>query len=122
MATIKLHSLQFVRLSVFFIPALLAFPVVISKSIIDLKLTSIWRFDIIKQTHGNWWTVQVIASVILIPLGVWFYNQVNYKNVQKKWVSNLIEKVSGKSVRKSIEYIRELEVLKYDNSLKNSTK
>ncbi len=122
LATIKLNSLHFVRLSVLFIPALLAFPVVISKSIIDLKLTSIWSFDIIKQTHGNWWIVQVIAFIILIPLGIWFYNQVDYKNTQKRWVGNLIDRVLGKSVRKAIEYLRELEVLNHDNILQNNTK
>ncbi len=115
LATIKSNNLYFVRISVLIIPALLSFPVVVSKAIVDLKLASIFSFDIIKQTSGNWWIAQVVAFIILIPLGVWFYNQVNYKNVQKKWVYNLIGKVSGTRVRKAIEYLNELNILKHGN-------
>jgi len=115
LAKIQSNSLHLIRLSVLFIPALLSFPVVISKTIIDLKLTSFSKFDILKQSNGNWWTAEIIAFVILIPVGLWFYNQVSYKNVNKKWVNRLIEKASGISVRKAIEYIKELEVLKQGN-------
>ena len=115
LAKIQSNNLNFLRLSVLFIPALLSFPVVISKAIIDLKLNSVLNFDIIQQTNGNWWIAQVIAFAILIPLGIWFYKEVNYKNVHKKWVNNLIEKASGIRVKKAVEYIKELEILKYGN-------
>lgn len=115
LARIQSNSLNFVRLSVLFIPALLSFPVVISKIIIDLKLSSFSNFDILKQTNGNWWIAEIVAFAILIPLGSWFYNEINYKNVNKKWVKKLIEKASGTRVRKVIEYINELEVLRHGN-------
>jgi hypothetical protein len=115
LATIQSNSLHFVRLSVLFIPALLSFPVVISKAIIDLKLTSLSNFDILKETHGNWWTAEIIAFAVLVPLGIWFYNVINYRNVSKKWVNNVIEKAAGTRVKKVIEYIHELEVLKRGN-------
>ena len=112
LAKIKANNLHFLRLSVLFIPALICFTVVVPKAIRDLKFNSILGFDIIKQTNGNWWAAQVIAFIVLIPLGIWFYRAVNYKNVHKNWVKNLIEKASGKSVRKTVEYIKELELLK----------
>lgn len=115
LAKIQSNSLNFVRLSVLFIPALLSFPVVISKAIVDLKFTSFSNFDILKQSNGNWWTAELIAFAILIPIGLWFYNEVTYKNVHKKWVGKLIEKASGTRVRKASEYIKELEVLKEGN-------
>ena len=31
----------------------------------------------------------------------------------KNWVKNLIEKASGKRVKKTVEYIKELELLKH---------
>lgn len=115
LAKIQSNSLHFLRLSVLFIPAILAFPVVITKAINDLKLKSFLNFDILKQTNGNWWTAEIIAFIILIPVGLWFYKKVTYKNVQKKWVKNLIEKASGPGVRKAIEYIKELENVKQGN-------
>lgn len=116
LAKIQSNSLNFVRSSVLFIPALLSFPVVISKAIIDFKLKPFSNFDILKQTNGNWFTAEIIAFAILIPLGIWFYNEITYKNVNKKWVKNVIEKASGKRVRKVVEYINELEILKHDNA------
>lgn len=116
LAKIQSYSLNFVRLGVLFIPALLSFPVVISKAIIDLKLKSFSNFDILKQTNGNWFTAEIIAFAILIPLGIWFYNEINYKNVNKKWVNKVIEKTSGTRVKKVIEYIKELEGLKHGNA------
>ena len=79
LASIQSGNLHFVRLSVLFIPALLSFPVVISKAISDFNLHALSGFDIIQQTNGNWWTAEIIASVILIPLGIWFYREINYK-------------------------------------------
>jgi len=113
LARIQSNSVNFVRLSVLFIPALLSFPVVISKAINDLELKSFSNFDIFKQTNGNWFNAEIIAFAILVPLGIWFYNEIDYKNVNKKWVKNVIEKASGIRVRKVIEYIKELQVLKY---------
>jgi hypothetical protein len=115
LATIQSNSLHFVRLGVLLIPALLSFPVVVSKAIIDLKLKSVFNFDILKETHGSWWAAEIIAYVILIPLGIWFYNVINYRNVNKKWVNNVIEKAAGTRVKKAIEYINQLEVLKRGN-------
>ena len=109
LAKIQLNSINYIRLSVLFIPALLCFPVVISKAI-----PAISDFDIIQQTHGTWWTAQLAASIILIPIGIWFYHQVNYKNADQKWVSNLIQKAAGTRVRNMMIYLKDLEKVKND--------
>lgn len=116
LSKITAYRLYFLRISVLFIPALLSFPVVVSKTINDLHIKVFSHFDIIKQTNGTWWTVQFIAFFILIPLGIWFYREVSYENVNKRMVNKIIEKASGPRVKKAAEYIKELIDLKRDNS------
>jgi hypothetical protein len=111
---LETHIVNYARLVVLCIPAFLAFPVVISKAIIDLNLKAFADFNIITQSHGSWWTAQLAATIVLIPLCIWFYMQVSYKNVHKKWVKDFIQKSSGRRVRKAIEFINELESLKHD--------
>jgi hypothetical protein len=102
------------RLAVLCIPTFLAYPVVVSKAIADLNITSMAEFDIIAKSNGEWWMAQLVASIVLVPLCVWFYSQVTYRNMDKKLVRDFIEKTSGTRVRKAMEFVKELEQLKHD--------
>ncbi|MEP7376407.1 MAG: hypothetical protein ABI675_23620 [Chitinophagaceae bacterium] len=110
---LQTNILNYARLAVLCIPTFLAYPAVVSKAIKDLDLRFFADFDIITQSNGSWWTAQLVSSIVLIPLCIWFYRQVTYKNVDKKWVKDFIQKSSGTRVRKAIESIKELESLKH---------
>jgi hypothetical protein len=97
---------------ILFIPTFLAYPTVISKVIKDYDIKFLADFDIIAKSNGNWWTLQFWMFIVLIPLGVWFYNEVSYKNIDKAWVRNFIQKSSGKRVTKALEFLKELQDLK----------
>ena len=109
---LQTHLLNFIRLSVISIPTFLSYPVVISKAFNDLGITMFGDFDLIKRTNGTWWTVELIAYLVLIPLGIWFYQQVKVTNMHKKWVARIIKRSSSARVTKAIEYLNELEELK----------
>jgi len=109
LARLRTHRLDFIRLSVLTIPAFLSFPVVIPQAIMDLNIDIFRDFNIVKQTNGAWWSVEIIATLVLIPLGFWFYQQVKPQNAHKTWVRNLINKTTGKNVQKAILYLNELE-------------
>ena len=109
---LKTHKLDFVRLSVLTIPAFLSFPVVVPKALEDLNIKVFEGFDIISQTHGAWWLVEIITCLVLIPIGVWFYAQVKPENIHKNWVRNLINRTTGNNVHKAILYLNELEAMK----------
>jgi len=100
------------RLAVLCIPTFLAYPVVVSKAIADLGLNHLINFDIIAQSNGNWWTAQLYSTLFLIPLCIWFYSHVNYKNIHEEWVKKFIEKTIGKRMRKAMEFANELNTLK----------
>lgn len=109
---IQTHLLNFTRLSVICIPAFLSYPIVVSKAIADLNITVFGDFDILEITNGSWWNVVLITYIVLIPLGFWFYKDVNIKNIHKAWVALIIKKSSSPRVAKAIEYLNELENLK----------
>lgn len=110
---LQTHMVNFMRLAVLCIPAFMAYPIVVSKAITDFDFTNLAFFDIGLQGHGNWWRAQITSSIVLIPLCIWFYREVSYKNIHKNWVKKTIQKTSGTRVAKAIEFVKELESLKH---------
>ncbi len=111
---LQTHIINYAKLTVLFIPTFLAYPVIFTKVIKDFNIKALAGFDIIKQSNGNWWLVQLIVFIVLIPLGIWFYKQVSYKNVEKKWVKNFIRQSSGTRVMRALEFLKELQTLKHE--------
>ncbi len=111
---LQTHIINYAKLSVLFIPTFLAYPTILTKVIKDFDIKALADFDIIAKSNGNWWTLELVALIVLVPLGIWFYNQVNYKNVHKKWVKNFIQKSTGTRVMKAMEFLKELQELKYE--------
>lgn len=109
---LQTHIINYAKLAVLFIPSFLAYPVVISKVVKDYKIEFFSDFDIIQKSNGNWWTMMVVVSAVLIPLGIWFYREVSYRNIDKPYVKRFIEKSSGKRVSKALEFLKELQDLK----------
>jgi hypothetical protein len=111
---LQTHILNYTKLTVLFIPTFLAYPVILTKVIRDFNIRALAGFDIIKQSNGNWWSVELMVFIVLIPLGLWFYKEVSYKNVDKRWVSNFIRQSSGKRIAKALEFLKELQSLKHE--------
>jgi hypothetical protein len=87
---------------------------VLSKVINDFDLQFIAQWDLLAQYHGNWFNVQLIATIAMLPLCIWLYAQVSYRNIHKQWVKDTIRHASGAGVVKAIEFVKELESLKRD--------
>ncbi len=111
---LQTHIINYAKLIILFIPTFLAYPTVITKVIKDFDIKALADFDIIAKSNGSWWTLELVALIILVPLGTWFYKEVNYKNMDKKWVKNFIQRSSGTRVAKALEFLKELQSLKRD--------
>jgi hypothetical protein len=98
------HIADYIRLTFLCIPTYLAYPVIAFKALAD--------FDITSQLSKNWWIAQLAFTILVIPVCVWLYRQVSYKNIHKKWVRNIIEKSAGNSVSKAMKFIKEIDELR----------
>lgn len=115
LAMLQANNLKYARMVILFIPACLAFPAVFFRAMNDFHIRAFENIDFITLTGGHWWTAQLTATLSLIPLGIWCYIQLSYKNIQKKWVKDFIERSSGRRVRKALEFMKELHSLKFEN-------
>jgi hypothetical protein len=111
-AMLQANNLHYARMVILFIPACLAFPGVVLKALKDFHIHGFADVDMITLTGGHWWTAQLVVTLCLIPLGIWTYTQLSYKNVDKKWVKQFIERSSGRRVRKAVEFMKELHSLR----------
>src|SRR5436190_7759083 len=111
---LQTHIINYAKLTILFIPTFLAYPAIFTKVIKDYDIKALADFDIIAKSNGSWWTLEMVAFIILIPLGIWFYKEVTYKNMDKKWVRNFIQKSSGTRVAKALEFMKELQSLKHN--------
>jgi hypothetical protein len=111
---LQTHIVNYAKLAVLFIPSFLAYPVILTKIIKDFDIKALAEFDIIEKSNGSWWTLELVGLIILVPLGIWFYKEVSYKNMDQKWVKNFIQKSSGTRVTKALEFLKELQDLKYN--------
>ena len=101
---IKTHIINYVRLSFLCIPIFLAYPIVGMKALTNV--------DFVSHLSSSWWKAQIFTSIVFIPICLWLFKQVSYKNMHKKWVRDVIQTSSGKRVTKAMEFIKELETLK----------
>jgi hypothetical protein len=115
LAMLQASNLRYARMLILFIPACLAFPVVFFRTMQDWHIPAFENIDMITLTGGHWWTAQLASTLALIPLGIWCYTQLSYKNIHKQWVRDFIERSSGRRVRKSLEFMKELHSLKFED-------
>jgi hypothetical protein len=98
--TLKLIILKYVRLAQWIIPLYLAFVVFWFKIL--------FNFDIIANAGKNWLIVQVIISMLFIPLSIWIYQKLHPKNISKKWI-NTIMKGAGSQISDALDFIDHIE-------------
>lgn len=101
---LRTHIVDYVRLTFLALPTWLAYPII--------GLKALGGIDIAYMLHGNWWTGQIIFTIVTIPVCIWLYSQVCYQNLHKGWVRFIIEKSAGNTIGKAMEFINELESLK----------
>jgi hypothetical protein len=110
---LQTRYLNYAKMTILFIPVFLSYPVVLSKVIQDYHIGALAEFDVIAKSNGSWWTMQLVVLCVMTPLGIWFYREVTYRNMHKKWVRDFIRKSAGKRVEKAMEFLKELQGLRY---------
>lgn len=101
------HLADYIRLTFLCMPTYLAYP------IIGFKVLG--NFDMVSKLSHNWWIGQLVFTIILIPVCIWLYNQVTYRNIHKKWVRYIIENSAGTRISKAMEFVKDIDDMKKEN-------
>lgn len=107
MTLLQSHITDYIRLTFLCLPTYLAYPIIVFKVF--------GNFDIVTKFSHNWWIAQLAFTIVLIPFCIWFYNQVTYKNIHKKWVKYIIEKSAGTSILKAMVFVKDIDDMKKGN-------
>jgi hypothetical protein len=70
--------------------------------------------EIIEAIPSGWWIGNIILSIIFVPVCIYAYIQVSYKNIHKRWVRFFIRNAGGESVTKAMEFLKEINDFKKD--------
>ncbi|MDQ3021658.1 MAG: hypothetical protein M3R36_13975 [Bacteroidota bacterium] len=106
LSLLQTHVLDYFRLSFLAVPFWFIYPVA--------GLTILSGESLFHGDTRSWWIAQIIISLISIPVSIYFYRQVSYKNIHKRWVRFLIVNAGGKSVTRAMEFLREINEFKKD--------
>ena len=98
---LQIHILDYFRLTFLMIPFWFVYPLIGFKVIADT--------DIFYMIPVMWWILQII---ILVPISVYLYRQVSYKNIHKGWVRLLIRNAGGRSVTEAAEFLKVIDDFK----------
>jgi hypothetical protein len=79
---------------------------------LPLYTTWFWNTEWIVRHSLNFWLVAFPVTLLFTMLAIWLYRNISLNNMNKKWFKILFNTPEWKSVRKSMEFIKEIELFK----------
>ena len=101
LATLQSYIIIYFRIGLLQIPLYLAYVIIMFRIF--------FRIDIWQKGDLTWLIIQLAFSVLLIPLTLWIFKKISYKNMNIPWVKYLIESSGGKTVARAMEFLNEIE-------------
>lgn len=98
---VKTHMMQITKLMMLSIPFYMAY--------IVLGFQLFFGIDIVAQGDPKWWIANIILSLLFIPLAVWIYRKLSWKNIHIPWVKQFIYSIGGKQITKAIGFLQEID-------------
>ena len=74
--------------------------------------TWFWNSQWIQDSPAGFWGIAFPIACVFALLSFWLYMNISEKNIEKKWFRVLFNSPEWKSVRKSMEFLREIENFK----------
>lgn len=104
LAGLQAHIITYLRLSVLQLPLYFAYIMVGFKLIFGLN---IWQVG-----YDNWLISQGILSILLVPVSLWLYRKISYKNLHINWVKRLVAASGGKHVTQAMAFLQEIDTFR----------
>jgi hypothetical protein len=79
---------------------------------LPMYTTWFWTSDWIIHDSRTFWLIAFPITVLFTLLTIWLYRNISFGNMHKKWFRILFNTPEWKSVRKSMEFIKEIELFK----------
>lgn len=70
--------------------------------------------EVLREATIRFWSFQLFFTGAFTAIALFFYLNISPKNIHKKWVKKLIDDAGGQSLRKTMEFINEIEDYKSD--------
>ncbi|TKC07943.1 hypothetical protein FA048_12315 [Pedobacter polaris] len=67
------------------------------------------RLELIEKNPFAFWLIQMPVIALLTYIGIWFFNNINIKNMDKRWFRMMFYGVEWSSIIKSGKFLKEIE-------------
>lgn len=67
------------------------------------------RLELIEKNPLAFWLIQMPVVAVLTYIGIWFYRNINIKNMDKRWFRMMFYGVEWSSILKSGKFLKEIE-------------
>jgi hypothetical protein len=84
---------------------------VIGVCFLQFPVFATWNinFELINDRPWAFWLIQVPIVIIFTYIGVWFYRNINIKNIDKRWFRIMFCGSEWNSILKSAQFLKEIE-------------
>lgn len=65
--------------------------------------------DIVSEGNSAWWLAQIIFAIACLPLIIWLWRKISYRNIDIPWVKTVIRGIGGTSLTRAMTLVHELE-------------
>jgi hypothetical protein len=71
--------------------------------------------EMILNGDATFWIIQIPVTLFFTFISIWLYKNLTYENIHKKWVRIMMDSFGGKTMRKAMEFLKEIEDFKKVN-------
>lgn len=84
---------------------------VIGICFLQLPVFAIWgiNFELITERPLAFWLIQVPTLVLFTYIGVWFFKNINIKNIHKRWFRMMFYGAEWSSILRAGKFLKEIE-------------
>ncbi|MFZ1321121.1 MAG: hypothetical protein WAT71_06150 [Ignavibacteria bacterium] len=97
---LKTHILQVIRISILSVPFYMAYLII--------GFEFFFNIDIINQFDELWLAANLIFSLLLVPVSIWLFLKLSYKNFNTRFVKKLLSFFSDVQIINSLNLIEEI--------------
>ena len=65
--------------------------------------------DIVSEGNSAWWLAQIVFAIACMPLIIWLWWKISYRNIDIPWVKIVIRGIGGTPLTRAMMLVRDIE-------------